>query len=131
MPKQLEILDAPAVPEEDTAFPPRGAPAPGPAPARPSVEVRPVLEVLPGLRPRTDVCAGAVLGAAIGDAMGHPTEFSSSVAEIRAKYGPQGVTKFELYWDRGGRHFAPYTDDTQMAEAVLRALLESRGADLD
>jgi ADP-ribosylglycohydrolase len=71
-----------------------------------------------------------VLGAAIGDAMGHPTEFMS-LAGIRERYGPAGVRGFELYWDRdGGRRFAPYTDDTQMAECVLRTLLAER-EDLD
>jgi ADP-ribosylglycohydrolase len=150
MPKQLEMLDPP---EDDTFGLPEGdedeagaesdeeaADAPEaadetaheePAPTLPAVAVRPVLEVLPSLRPRADVCAGVVLGGAIGDAMGHPTEFIGSLASIRAKYGAQGVTKFELYWDRGGKHFAPYTDDTQMAEAVLRALLQGRAGSLD
>jgi len=73
--------------------------------------------------------SGAVLGAAIGDAMGHPTEFMS-LESIYATYGTSGVQKFELYWDRDGRRFAPYTDDTQMAEQVLRALLDEQG-DLD
>lgn len=73
---------------------------------------------------------GAVLGAAIGDAMGHPTEFIRSFDAIYDRYGPEGVTKFELYWERGGRRFAPYTDDTQMAEVVLRTLLDGH-ADLD
>jgi ADP-ribosylglycohydrolase len=73
-----------------------------------------------------------VLGAAIGDAIGHPTEFMS-MAAIHERYGAGGVSGFELYWDRDGRRFAPYTDDTQMAEVVLRALLWSQhaGADLD
>jgi ADP-ribosylglycohydrolase len=99
----------------------------------PVVEFKPAAEVLPTLRPWQDICAGVVLAGAIGDAMGHPTEFIGSMESIHKKYGPQGVTKFELYWDRGGKRFAPYTDDTQMAEAVLRSLLESReaGADLD
>lgn len=76
---------------------------------------------------------GAVLGGAVGDAMGHPTEFISSFSAIRSKYGPRGVTGFELYWDRGGNRFAPYTDDTQMAEVVLRTLVNARerGSDLD
>lgn len=65
---------------------------------------------------------GAVLGAAVGDALGHPTEFLSHQA-IRRQYGPSGVTGFELWWERDGRRFAPYTDDTQMAEIVLRALV--------
>jgi ADP-ribosylglycohydrolase len=75
---------------------------------------------------------GAVLGAAIGDAMGHPTEFLS-MDEIRARFGPNGVQGFQLYWERDGRRLAPYTDDTQMAEAVLRSLVRARaeGMDLD
>jgi ADP-ribosylglycohydrolase len=104
--------------------------APEDLPEAPAL-VRPVLEVLPGLRPWADVCAGVVLGGAIGDAMGHPTEFIGSVSAIRAKYGPEGVTRFELWWDRNGQHFAPYTDDTQMAEAVLRSLLDGRRDELD
>ena len=80
---------------------------------------------------RADRIAGAVLGAAIGDAMGHPTEFITTVAEIRRKYGPQGVTKFELFRAIDGRRFAPYTDDTQMAEAVLACLLDNPRATLD
>ena len=37
---------------------------------------------------------GAVLGAAIGDAIGHPTEFLNSFEGIFNKYGPQGITGF-------------------------------------
>jgi ADP-ribosylglycohydrolase len=87
---------------------------------------------LRAITPRQSMALGCVLGGAIGDAMGHPTEFLSMV-EIRRRYGPAGVTGFELYWDRGGARFAPYTDDTQMAEVVLRTLIESReaGEDLD
>jgi ADP-ribosylglycohydrolase len=98
----------------------------------------PWLSPAPGIEevvrdPRANRIAGAVLGAAIGDAMGHPTEFISSLEAIRRDYGPDGVTGFELYWTRGERRFAPYTDDTQMAEVVLRALLWARreSADLD
>lgn len=64
-----------------------------------------------------------MLGAAIGDALGHPTEFSS-YHQLEAKYGPGGVKGYELWWERDGQRFAPYTDDTQMAEIVLRALLD-------
>jgi len=75
---------------------------------------------------------GAVLGAAIGDAMGHPTEFLDR-GGITSTFGPDGVRGFTLFWEEGGRRFAPYTDDTQMAEAVLRTLLRERdrGLDLD
>ena len=77
--------------------------------------------------------SGAILGAAIGDAMGHPTEFIASFEAIRKKYGPKGVTGYELYWEQDGRRFAPYTDDTQMAEIVCRCLMQSlhEGEDLD
>jgi ADP-ribosylglycohydrolase len=72
---------------------------------------------------------GTVLGAAIGDAMGHPTEFLP-LAAIRAQWPPSGVTKFEKFWERDGKRFAPYTDDTQMSEIVLRTLLDGRDQSL-
>lgn len=75
--------------------------------------------------------SGAILGAAIGDALGHPTEFLS-LSQIRAKYGQAGVTGFELFWERDSQRFAPYTDDTQMAEIVLQALVSrAPGATMD
>ncbi|HET7738111.1 MAG TPA: ADP-ribosylglycohydrolase family protein [Tepidiformaceae bacterium] len=75
---------------------------------------------------------GAVLGAAIGDAMGHPTEFLGH-DEIRRRFPPDGVEGYELWWEGDRGRFAPYTDDTQMAEIVLRSLVRSRasGSDLD
>jgi ADP-ribosylglycohydrolase len=76
-----------------------------------------------------DAVAGAVMAAAIGDAMGHPTEFLD-MKTIRAKYGSDGVEGFELLWTRDGREFAPYTDDTQMAEIVSRVLLQARREEL-
>jgi ADP-ribosylglycohydrolase len=82
------------------------------------------------LRPMQRARLGCVLGAAIGDAMGHPTEFMG-MSQIELRYGPGGVRGFELYWERSGERFAPYTDDTQMAEAVLVSLLASRSADDD
>jgi len=74
---------------------------------------------------------GAVVGAAIGDAMGHPTEFLGSLEAIRQKYGPAGVTGFGLYWERDGARFAPYTDDFQMSEVVLRTLQAAKERQLD
>ncbi|MCA9563446.1 MAG: ADP-ribosylglycohydrolase family protein, partial [Myxococcales bacterium] len=71
---------------------------------------------------------GAVLGAAIGDALGHPTEFIRSFQAIWDRYGPSGVTGYELYREWEGKRYAPYTDDTQMAEIVLRTLLEAKEA---
>jgi ADP-ribosylglycohydrolase len=100
-----EFVYQPSFYSEEEPFPP--------APAMPAPKLS-----------RQQRCRGAVLGAAIGDAMGHPTEFISSFEAIRNRYGPEGVTGFELYWERDGIRFAPYTDDTQMAEIVLRALLD-------
>lgn len=79
---------------------------------------------MPGTAPTFESrVLGAVLGAAIGDALGHPTEFISSFDALVARFPPAGVTGYALYWERDGRRFAPYTDDTQMAEIVLRELV--------
>jgi ADP-ribosyl-[dinitrogen reductase] hydrolase len=72
-----------------------------------------------------DQICGAIVGAAIGDAMGHPTEFLNSF-EIQEKFGENGVEKYELYrQDNEGITYAPYTDDTQLAEIVLRTLIDT------
>ncbi|MGL5829331.1 MAG: ADP-ribosylglycohydrolase family protein [Angustibacter sp.] len=72
---------------------------------------------------------GVVLGAAIGDAMGHPVEFLS-MAEIQQRYGEEGLCGYELYWTDATGRYAPYTDDTQMAEVVLAALVDNPSAEL-
>ncbi len=41
------------------------------------------------------------------------------------------MTGFTLYWERDDRRFAPYTDDTQMAEAVMRGLIDGRARESD
>ena len=62
--------------------------------------------------------AGCVVGLAVGDALGMPTEFLS-LAEIRARFGPDGVTDLEEgAWPAG--HF---TDDTQMTLALAEGIL--------
>lgn len=66
------------------------------------------------------VFAGCLLGGAVGDALGASVEFMS-LAEIRARHGPQGITAYaEVYGRRGA-----ITDDTQMtlftAEGLIRA----------
>jgi len=50
---------------------------------------------------------------------------------IHERFGPTGVQGFELFWEESGNRFAPYTDDTQMAEQVFLALGETRRAGLD
>jgi ADP-ribosylglycohydrolase len=66
-----------------------------------------------------------LLGGAVGDALGAPVEFMS-LKEIRARFGPRGVTDLEDgTWPAGS-----ITDDTQLtlftAEGLLRA--QVRGA---
>jgi ADP-ribosylglycohydrolase len=62
---------------------------------------------------------GCILGLAIGDALGMPTEFISSMGGIRSKFGVEGVTDFAAGdWPAG--HF---TDDTQMTLALAEGLL--------
>ncbi len=61
---------------------------------------------------------GCIFGLAIGDALGMPTEFLS-LGEIRARFGPEGVTDLEAgTWPAG--HF---TDDTQMTLALAEGIL--------
>jgi ADP-ribosylglycohydrolase len=67
-----------------------------------------------------DRILGCFLGGAVGDALGAPVEFAS-LAEIRRKFGPAGVTGFTAAYGRLGA----ITDDTQMtlftAEGLIRA----------
>ena len=71
---------------------------------------------------------GCLVGLAVGDALGHPTEFISSVARIKERYGPRGIVDF----DRSGAHPpGTFTDDTQMTIAVARALARAGHKDLD
>jgi hypothetical protein len=57
----------------------------------------------------------------VGDALGAPVEFLG-IREIRGKYGPAGITDYDVAYGRRGA----ITDDTQMtlftAEGVLRAI---------
>ena len=70
---------------------------------------------------------GCLLGLAIGDALGRPTEFISDLNALREKYGPEGVMDFEGDWHPPGT----YTDDTQMSLAIARALLKAGHRPLD
>ena len=68
-----------------------------------------------------DKVRGCILGLAIGDALGCPTEFLTLPA-ILDRYGPSGVQDFEP-----SKHHPPgtFTDDTQMTIAVAEALIEA------
>lgn len=71
---------------------------------------------------------GSILGLAIGDALGHPTEFLGSLDAIRSKYGPLGVVDFVRL---GAHPRGTFTDDTQMTIAVLRGMVRAGHRDLD
>lgn len=70
---------------------------------------------------------GAILGLAIGDALGRPTEFLDSLEAIHERFGPDGVTDLEPDWHPA----CTYTDDTQMSLCVARALLSAGHRPLD
>jgi ADP-ribosylglycohydrolase len=65
---------------------------------------------------------GILLGLAIGDALGYPTEFMS-LGEIKARYGPQGISDLP--------EPALFSDDTQMTLAVTEALVEAGDRDIE
>ena len=61
---------------------------------------------------------GCLLGGAVGDALGAPVEFMS-LAEIRRKFGPDGITGYSPAYGRIGA----ITDDTQMTLWTVEGLL--------
>ena len=76
---------------------------------------------------RSQRIAGCILGGAIGDALGWPVEFLSSLA-IRKAYGEEGIQDLDLK----DKPCAEFTDDTQMtffsAEGALRYLSAQKQA---
>jgi ADP-ribosylglycohydrolase len=66
--------------------------------------------------------SGCLLGGAIGDALGAPVEFET-LANLRRKYGFQGVTRFV---NRDEQSLAEFTDDTQMTLFTAEGLLIAR-----
>lgn len=70
---------------------------------------------------------GAVIGSAIGDALGRLTEFEDTMDKIQEKYGPQGLKSFNQFkrkeWIDGQ---ALYTDDTVMARILLEEALNHK-----
>ncbi|WP_432037625.1 ADP-ribosylglycohydrolase family protein [Streptomyces sp. HD1123-B1] len=64
---------------------------------------------------------GCLLGGAIGDALGAAVEFSS-LEDIRAEHGTDGVTDFLPAYGRRGR----VTDDTQMTLFTVDGLIRAQ-----
>ncbi|MBL1099432.1 ADP-ribosylglycohydrolase family protein [Streptomyces coffeae] len=64
---------------------------------------------------------GCLLGGAIGDALGAAVEFSS-LDDIRAEHGPEGVTDFLPAYGGRGR----VTDDTQMSLFTVDGLIRAQ-----
>ncbi|MBC6449111.1 ADP-ribosylglycohydrolase family protein [Actinokineospora xionganensis] len=65
-----------------------------------------------------DQWLGCLLAGAVGDALGGPVEFLS-IADIRARFGPDGTTGYaDAYGGRG-----KITDDTQLTLFTLEAMI--------
>jgi len=84
-----------------------------------------------------DKVLGSLVGGALGDALGAPTEFISSLEKIKEKYSPAGIIGIESLQygdfdtDREGNLVVPYTDDTGMALPLFRVLVDAREKDSD
>ena len=74
-----------------------------------------------------DKCRGSLIGGAIGDAFGYPVEFVGSFDEIRARYGDNGITEYDMSYPWLDEKFdkALFSDDTQMTLYTAEGLLEA------
>lgn len=88
---------------------------------------------------REEQFTGAIVGLAVGDALGYPAEFRRR-AQLLRELGPEGITAFVALKDHRfsrpmilGPDHPPgtYTDDTQMSIAVARGLLAAGDGSLD
>ncbi len=86
-----------------------------------------------------DKVLGCLVGGALGDACGAPTEFIGSLEEIEKKYPPAGITGIgslknsDFNTDKSGKLVVPYTDDTAMTLPLFKVLVEEqkKGSDLN
>lgn len=65
-----------------------------------------------------DKCRGAIVGGAVGDALGYEVEFLS-LAAIRKRFGKKGISRYVLHGDG----VALFSDDTQMSLFTLEGLM--------
>lgn len=80
-----------------------------------------------------DRVMATILGTAVGDSLGMPVEMMTA-EKIREKYGLCGVTGLlrpdgHKYFD--GKPAGWWTDDTSLTLAILKALTEAGGFDID
>jgi len=79
-----------------------------------------------------DRFAGCIVGAAVGDALGMPTEEVSPETVVKVYGGP--VTEFQTAMKGHPNQHLPagsYTDDTQQILALSKSLIECNGFDID
>jgi len=87
-----------------------------------------------------DKISGALLGGAIADAMGWPTEFLKSQKQLQDRFGVSRLEDF-VAWEKqtGGRFNAyieyigigDYSDDTQLTLSVARSMLLDGRSDVE
>lgn len=76
-----------------------------------------------------DKIRGSLIGGAIGDALGYPVEFISSLKSIQSLYGENGITRLDTHqnWlpedEQVGK--AVISDDTQMTLYTANGLLNA------
>lgn len=100
----------------------------------------PTLEDVAGTDPLLDKIAGALVGAAIADALGWPTEFMKSKEHLHRLYGIEHLDSY-IPWPKitGGRFNAytdyiqpgEYSDDTQLALCTARSILQDGTCDME
>ncbi len=76
-----------------------------------------------------DKIRGALIGGAIGDALGYPVEFIDSFEGIQSQYGEQGITRLEVRWtevESTSVGKAVISDDTQMSLFTANGILNAK-----
>ena len=76
-----------------------------------------------------DRIRGALIGGAIGDALGYPVEFIDSFEGIQSQYGEQGITRLEVRWtgvESTSVGKAVISDDTQMTLFTANGILNAK-----